>query len=245
MKNSSRHRGKAHTPLSIGTSAHNTHINNAQTDSRYGYSRFFVISTCLISSLFFTACSTIQRTSSATSTAADDVKISSIRQYQEQLLVSGRIQVQYQQNGKTQSLPGSFEWQQNKDDTSINLISPLGQTIASIRQNADGASLQQANQALRSADNLDNLLNEALGWSLPVTGLRDWLQGFTRTADGLRAPIATQDNLQLKVDGWQLRYVSWQDEAGQLRPKRIDLQRYTAQAGEVSMRIVIDQWSTP
>lgn len=221
-------------------------MDHAQTGHQYGYSRIFVICLGLIASCCLAACSTAPSTPATLATGTTEVNASAVvRQYQEQLLLSGRIQVQYQQNGKAQSLPGSFEWQQNKDDTSINLISPLGQTIANIRQDASGASLQQANQALRTADNLDSLLNEALGWSLPVSGLRDWLQGFTRNADGRLLPLAAQDNLLIKANGWQLRYVSWQDEGGQARPKRIDLQRYTAQAGEVSMRIVIDQWNTP
>lgn len=167
------------------------------------------------------------------------------RQYQERLLISGRMQVRYQQNNKEQSLPGSFEWKQEQDSTTIELISPLGQTMASISQNASGATLQQAGQAPRTADNLDNLLTETLGWPLPVGGLRDWLQGYTRAANGQREALMAQDNLIIKADGWQLRYVTWIDEGGQLRPKRIDLQRYTEQAGEVSMRLAIDQWKLP
>jgi outer membrane lipoprotein LolB len=43
-------------------------------------------------------------------------------------------------------------------------------------------------------------------------------------------------------DGWRIRYAGWQDDTPPTRPKRIDLERYTAQAGDVSIRIVIDKW---
>ncbi len=194
----------------------------------------------LAASLLLGACSTL-----TPATSQPSAKITAERQYQERLLISGRMQVRYQQNNKEQSLPGSFEWKQEQDSTTIELISPLGQTMASISQNASGATLQQAGQAPRTADNLDHLLTETLGWPLPVSGLRDWLQGYTRAANGQRAALKAQDNLIINADGWQLRYVTWIDEGGQLRPKRIDLQRYTEQAGEVSMRLAIDQWKLP
>lgn len=195
----------------------------------------------LTASLLLSACSTLAPATQTSTSAGTMAK----RQYQERLLISGRMQVRYQQNNKEQSLPGSFEWKQEQDSTTIELISPLGQTMASISQNASGATLQQAGQAPRTADNLDNLLTETLGWPLPVGGLRDWLQGYTRAANGQREALMAQDNLIIKADGWQLRYVTWIDEGGQLRPKRIDLQRYTEQAGEVSMRLAIDQWKLP
>lgn len=216
-------------------------MNKAFPGVSYRYSRFLLAGTSLALSLLVSACGSLRAPSAG---ALGTVNIAP-RSYQEQLQLSGRIQVQYQQNDKPQSLPGSFEWTQSKDNTDISLISPLGQTIATISQNVGGASLQQANQPLRSAANLDSLLNEALGWPLPVSGLRHWLQGYTLTADGQHQMLTAQENLNLDADGWRIRYVSWQEQDGQLHPKRIDLQRYTSEAGEVSMRIIIDQWKTP
>jgi outer membrane lipoprotein LolB len=216
-------------------------MNKAFSGLSHGYSRFFIASTSLALSLLMTACGSLRPPATSEMSAA----AVATRSYQQQLQLSGRIQVQYQQNDKPQSLPGSFEWLQDKDSTDITLISPLGQTIATISQNAAGANLQQANQPLRSAANLDSLLNETLGWPLPVSGLRDWLQGYILTPDGKHQMLAAQENLNLEADGWRIRYVSWQEQDGQVHPKRIDLQRYTSEAGEVSMRIIIDQWKTP
>lgn len=168
------------------------------------------------------------------------------RPYQEQLQISGKIHVSYQKDEREQSLPGNFEWQQNRDATDITLLSQLGQTMASIHVDAAGASLQQTNQPLRTADNLDSLLGETLGWPLPVAELRNWLQGYQRLPGGQLAALPPQNNLSLNLEGWQLRYVSWQEEEnGQIHPKRIDLRRSTSYAGEVTLRIVIYQWTTP
>jgi outer membrane lipoprotein LolB len=166
-------------------------------------------------------------------------------QYQDNLFIAGRIHIQYEQDNEAKSVSGSFEWQQTGFDTTITLISPLGQTIASIKQNAFGATLQQGNEPLRSAQDLDTLLSETLGWPLPMTSMRNWLQGYVLNQQGLREAIPSKDSERLQADGWQLHFVSWQQEAEQIYPKRIDLQRFTTQAGEVKLRIVIDQRKNP
>ncbi|MBI3284877.1 MAG: outer membrane lipoprotein LolB [Burkholderiales bacterium] len=165
-----------------------------------------------------------------------------IRAYQQQIQISGRITAHYQQNGKPQTLPAGFDWEQSAGGIVLTLYSPLGQTIARISQDAHGARLEQEGQSPRWAADLNQLAAEALGWPLPVSGLRDWLQGYVRQTDGRLQRLAAQDQT-LDSEGWQLRYASWQDPPD--FPKRIDLHRYTDEAGEVSLRIVIDQWKTP
>jgi outer membrane lipoprotein LolB len=162
-------------------------------------------------------------------------------QYQENLFIIGRINIQYQQDMEAKSVSGSFEWLQTESDTTITLLSPLGQTIATIKQNAFGATLQQGNEPLRSAQNVDTLLSETLGWPLPMASMRNWLQGYALNQHGQRASISAQDSGPMLADGWQLHFVSWQQEAEHIYPKRIDLARSTTQAGEVKLRIVIDQ----
>ncbi|WP_295760182.1 lipoprotein insertase outer membrane protein LolB [Undibacterium sp.] len=218
-------------------------MNIAQLRHKSGYSRFLSFSLSISLGLLLSACATPSGMPRATE--SNQAAQPQTRHYREQINLSGRIHVQYQHNDKAQSLPGSFEWSQDHEKLHINLLNPLGQTIASIEQDAHGARLQQANQSMRSAANLDELLDEALGWPLPVAGLKDWLQGYSRDARQTPSALPPQDNLMLTADGWQLRYVTWIQETGEIRPKRLDLQRYTPQAGAVSLKIIIDQWNTP
>ncbi|HTD02862.1 lipoprotein insertase outer membrane protein LolB [Undibacterium sp.] len=160
------------------------------------------------------------------------------RIYHEDIELSGRLLVLYQQDEKEQSLPGSFEWKQDRDSTMVTLLSPLGQIVATITVDAGGATLVQAKQPPKHASDLDSLMRETLGWPMPVAGMRDWLQGFVRNAQGDRTAVAANNDATMRSDGWQLRYASWQDDYA--LPKRIDLNRYTAQAGNVTLRVVID-----
>lgn len=164
--------------------------------------------------------------------------------YQETIDLKGRLSVRYEQNGKEEALHGSFVWSQGPAGTHVSLLSPLGQTIATILVTTESATLNQAGQAPRSAFDVDALTRETLGWPLPVAGLRDWLQGFANSVDGTRFVASPQANSVTTIDGWRIRYVSWQNQP-EPRPRRIDMEHSqsgsaTQPIGEVAIRIVID-----
>jgi outer membrane lipoprotein LolB len=167
------------------------------------------------------------------------------RVYHETLDMSGRLSIRYQANGSEQALHGSFNWSQRPERILVSLLSPLGQTLATIESTAAETVLRQPGQPPRTASDVDTLTVQTLGWPLPVAGLRHWLQGFAMDAGNLRmiaAPgmnAAQQTSLQ---DGWHLRYASWNQEAASPHPKRLDLQRTTQQAGDVEIRLIIDDF---
>ena len=166
-----------------------------------------------------------------------------IRNYQQAIDISGRMSVRYQQYGRDEALHGSFEWQQRPGRTQLTLSSPLGQTIAQIAISPDGATLTQSGQPPLAAANADALTAQALGWPLPVSGLRDWLQGNVTERSGKKMLATPQDENTdiVTADGWRIRYAAW-DSSAVPRPRRIDLSRTTEQAGEVALRLVIDSY---
>lgn len=168
------------------------------------------------------------------------------RHYQDAIELAGRLSVRYVQNGQDQALHGGFTWSQRTDHLVVHLFSPLGQTLVIIDVKPHLALLMQSGKAPLSATDVDALSTQALNWPLPVSGLREWLQGFGHGADGQTfvAHPATSSSSFITPDGWSISYGEWQEETSQAllnRPKRIDLTRQTQQ-GPVSIRIVIDQW---
>lgn len=167
------------------------------------------------------------------------------RKYTEALELDGRLSVQYQKNDRDEAIHVSFNWNQNADHSTITILSPLGQILSTIDISADGATLLQAGRPPRTASDVDALAEQALGWPLPVSGLRQWLQGFATDANQQAFVAAAADDHVTTRDGWRIRYVIWQDDnqlPPQSRPKRIDLERQTEQAGKVAIRIVLDNW---
>lgn len=189
--------------------------------------------TVIISVAILNACTTPGKPLSA-----DQVQQS--RDYAPNFAVSGSVYIQYQEQEQTQTVQLDYEWQQRGDNLQIDLNSPL-QTVARIKQDQHGASLEQAKQATRYATDTEQLLYDSLGWSLPVRGLSAWLQGFDLTPSGLRIALPVKDNYRTESQGWQLHFVNWQDLNQKALPRRIDLERTTAELGLIKIRIAIKE----
>lgn len=163
------------------------------------------------------------------------------RSYRRDIRLSGRLSVSYRAAGRPESLQGKFLWAQRGEQIDIELLTPLGQTIARIAIVPGRARIEQSGGEVREADSIDQLTEQTLGWALPVNGLRYWLQGFIQDARGQLASITPDHADTLRSDSWKLRYVSWQADGNTSTPKRIDFTRDTAQ-NELALRVVIDRW---
>ncbi len=180
---------------------------------------------------------------SACATTGPAPSQATVSPYRDSIELGGRLSVNYDKGGQPETLAGKFTWSQTPGAVDVALLSPLGQTIAKIRVTPDAATLTQSDKTPRVARDIDTLTTQTLGWSLPVSGLRDWLQGYATGTDGTRFAASPASNTVTTPDGWRLTFVSWQDErAAKPVPKRIDAQRSASAAGgELALRIVIDQ----
>ena len=175
-------------------------------------------------------------------TTSAPLSTATVGAYRETIDLSGKLSVNYLKDDKQESLTGNFTWDQTPNRIEVNLASPLGQTIATIAVTPEGATLTQSGQPPRTAADIDGLTQQARGWTLPVSGLRDWLQGYALDAEGKRFAASPANNSVVTKDGWRLRFVSWQDDkAAQPVPRRIDADR--AAAGDIQnleIRIVVN-----
>lgn len=164
------------------------------------------------------------------------------RQYRRDVRLSGRLSVSYRADGKPQSMQGRFVWVQRDQQIDIELLTPLGQTMARIAIAPGRARIEQSGGDAREASSIEQLTEQTLGWALPAEGLRYWLQGFVRDSLGQLTTITPEQSGRLRSDGWQLRYAAWQADRSTTVPKRIDFTREAA-SGELSVRLVIDRWT--
>ena len=191
--------------------------------------------------LVTSGCAAIVLAACAT-TAPTSMSQAPVGAYRDVIDLAGRLSVNYEKDGKPETLSGKFNWSQKGERIDVALVSPLGQTLAKISVTPDSATLTQTDQAPRVAKDINSLTAQALGWSLPVAGLRDWLQGYATAPGGKRFTASPASNSVTTADGWRLTFVSWQDEAAaQPVPKRIDAERVaTATTEPLAIRIVID-----
>ena len=164
------------------------------------------------------------------------------RHFRQDVQLSGRLSVSYRVAGKAQSLQGKFTWLQRDQQIDIELFTPLGQTMARIAIVPGRARIEEAGGAVREASSIEQLTEQALGWALPADGLRYWLQGFVRDAQGQLISVTPAQSGTLRSAGWKLRYAAWQADGDTARPKRIDFARDNA-SSELALRLVIDRWN--
>ncbi len=175
-------------------------------------------------------------------TAPANLSTAPVAAYRDSIQLTGRIFVNYQKDGQQQNLNGKFDWSQQPGRVDVSLSSQLDTTMAKISVTPQQATLTQAGQQALMAADIDKLTQRALGWSLPVSGLREWMQGYATDASGKQFTASPAHNTVTTKDGWRLRFVSWQDEnAAHPVPKRIDAERGAALSGdEMSIKILID-----
>jgi len=167
---------------------------------------------------------------------------SGTRVYRSDLRLSGRLSVSYRADGTPRSMQGKFLWTQRDQQIDIELLTPLGQTMARIAIAPGRARIEQAGGEVREASSIEQLTEQTLGWPLPVDGLRYWLQGFTRDSMGQLTTITPDQSGSLRSEGWKLRYAAWQADRSTTVPKRIDFSRET-KSSDLSIRLVIDRWN--
>lgn len=162
--------------------------------------------------------------------------------YRDTIDLNGRLAANYQKEGQPHSINGNFTWVQRPGRIDVSLFSPLGQTVAEITVTPGAATLKQSGREPRVESDIDTLTARSLGWTLPVSGLRDWLQGYAVDAGGKRFAASPTHDSVVTNDGWRLRFVEWQNgPGGAPMPRRIDAERSTTAVGDaLTIRIVID-----
>ncbi len=158
--------------------------------------------------------------------------------------VKGRFSIHYQADGKEESLHGGFDWKQAPDYTVITLLSPLGQSMAKIEITPQLTTFIAPNKAPRSAANAEELIKSELGWTLPVTGLKDWLQGCATDMQGKPFIASPESKQVITRDGWQIDYITWIEGPVMPLPKRINLTKGSSDSRDVNinLKLVIDEW---
>lgn len=142
---------------------------------------------------------------------------------------SGKVNIR--QNN--QSDTAQFVWQSSAAQDQLNLSTPFGTTLAELVLSYQGERVSSAvlnrGDSLEQAEDPEALLYQLTGLTLPVSGLRWWLQG------------RPMPNMPFERDGTHLLQAGWRITAGDyregIRPYRIELRR-----DDLTVRVIINEW---
>jgi outer membrane lipoprotein LolB len=147
---------------------------------------------------------------------------------------SGRIAV----HEPERSTSGGIRWQHVAARDEILLTSPLGQGVAQIVRDADGATLRTADDNLYRGKDAEDLAWGITGWRIPVNGLTYWVRGVA--GPGISAGEERDERGRLtsfRQDEWRVEYPAYFDDPDSGLPRRIVLTR-----PEFELKLVIDAW---
>lgn len=153
--------------------------------------------------------------------------------------LSGRIAVSA--NGRGGS--GRIDWTQTGERFDIALSAPVTRQSWRLSGDRGAARLDGLEGGPREGADAGELLQQAMGWTIPVGCLSDWVLGFSCGASSSLQETWDADGRPLSIQqlGWVIEYQDWHPAAaGQpALPRRIFARNTTAKA---TVRLVIDEW---
>jgi len=136
----------------------------------------------------------------------------------------------------------SFDWLHTRKDQVLSFKTPLGQNALQLTVNPGGATLIDHEGQVTQGENGEAMLNEALGWSVPLESLRAWLLGLPASREDSYTLDPQGRLLTLDSQGWTIEYKRYNEINGQglslSLPSKFELRR-----SEISLRLVIDRWT--
>ncbi len=147
--------------------------------------------------------------------------------------LQGRVAVQIGEEGWHASLL----WQQFPEHYLIQLSGPFGQ--GGIRLEGDAAQVRFVQgKRVAVAQDAEALMQQELGWSLPVNGLQRWVLGLPQDERTAVPAFDAEGQLaRLQEAGWELEYQRYAPQGKVYLPVRLRLQ-----SGDLKVRLVVDRW---
>lgn len=152
--------------------------------------------------------------------------------------LSGRIAISDGRDGGS----GRIDWSQHGRDFDIRLSAPVTRQSWRMVRQGEHVRLEGLEGGTREGDDAQALLQQALGWVVPVDALAAWVRGMR--ADPARAQIQFDANgapALLTEQGWSVDYRAWDSDAAPLPlPRKI-----FADDGKDRVRLLVDHWNPP
>ena len=136
-----------------------------------------------------------------------------------------------------ESTSANLDWRQTPYHYRLLVTGPMGAGRSTL-EGRDGRVSLTTSEGRFEADSPEALMEQRLGWSLPVSSLTDWVRGlpandsdFEMTDDELGFPAS------LEQDGWEIDYRGWKDVNGTWLPNRL-VMTYD----DLRATLVVNQW---
>ena len=131
----------------------------------------------------------------------------------------------------------NLDWSQHAHYYRMLLSGPFGSGRSTL-EGREGRFSLTTSEGRFEAETPEALMEEQLGWSLPVGALQDWVRGLP----GERSDYRLEEDehgfpLRLAQDGWVIDYRDWTRAEGLWLPRRV-VMNY----GDLRVTLVVTEW---
>jgi len=150
-------------------------------------------------------------------------------------LMQGRVAISYVDEGGQ----GLLHWRQQGESYDLRFYDALNRMQLHIKGDAAGVKLHARNGEFREASNAEALMQDYLGWSVPVDALRYWVRGLPQPELVIRESQMIDNRLRLLSQGdWQILYQRYEQVEGVWLPDLLKIN-----APDLNIKLVVEKWS--
>lgn len=165
--------------------------------------------------------------------------ISSWNDHQQQMVfltrweLSGKIGIRSSEENQSANL----FWRQQDQKYVIEMTGPLGQGGARITGQPGNIQISIAGEGDFQAGSPEALLQETLGWSVPVEQFQWWVRGLPAPNSPSQQKMDNSRLSELMQNGWHVRYLRYKQHDIYTLPSKIRLNR-----DALTITLIIKEW---
>ena len=151
--------------------------------------------------------------------------------------IHGHVAVQTGNEGWSATL----QWDQDNQNYMLRFIAPLGQGTYQLNGDEEKVTLLTADNKVYQATDAESLLQDNLGWNIPLHGLQYWVRGVPEP--GVTTDTLVLDDkgrmIELRQSGWRISISRYGEFDGKDLPSKLVMQNERFQ-----LRMVVLGWKT-
>jgi len=133
---------------------------------------------------------------------------------------------------------GRIDWRQDGDRFVIEIRAPVSRRTWRLSGSPDGATLEGLDGGPRSGPNAEALLQQEVGWTVPVADLVAWARGARGVGAAEIEFDAENRPARIQQRGWSVEYRAWSEGPAPRLPRKV-----FAASGERRVRLVVERWN--
>ena len=133
---------------------------------------------------------------------------------------------------------GRLQWSVEQDNSVLEFHGAMGRGAWRLETGPGGAILSEANGHVQKADHVNELIQERIGWPVPVDALQWWVRGLA--APGEPDVEELDENgllVRLEQFDWSVEFNRYDSKTGLALPARLEATR-----GSYRVKLAIGRW---